>query len=83
MQCVYVGANRSYVAVPSPIQVNDNAWHVFRCVHKSNQIQVWLDGVQVATKNFVTGPIDNAQPFVVGSKKPLRPGQGDLRLLHG
>lgn len=67
-QCVYIGANRAYVAVPSPFRLNDNQWHVFRCVHTAKQIQVWVDGVQVATKNFVTGPIDNAQPFVIGGK---------------
>ena len=54
--------------MPSPKQLNDNTWHVFRCVHTAKQIQVWVDGVQVAAKNFVTGPIDNAQPFVIGGK---------------
>lgn len=67
-QCVYIGANRSYVAVPSPIKLNDNQWHVFKCVHTATQIQTWVDGVEVAFKNFVTGPIDNTQPFVIGGK---------------
>jgi PKD repeat protein len=67
-QCVYIGANGAYVAVPSPTQLNDNQWHVFKCVHTASQIQVWVDGAEVAFKNFVTGPITNTQPFVIGGK---------------
>lgn len=67
-QCVYIGANRSYVAVPSPIHLNDDQWHVFKCVHTATQIQTWVDGVEVAFKNFVTGAITNTAPFVIGGK---------------
>ena len=67
-QCVYHGGNGSYVSVPSPIKLNDNQWHTFSCVHMAKQIQVWVDGVQVATKNYSTGYINNAYPFVVGGK---------------
>src|SRR3954454_18808771 len=67
-QCVYIGANGSYVAVPSPVQLNDNKWHVFRCVHASKQIQVWVDGVEVASKSAVTGSINNSKPLVIGGK---------------
>jgi PKD repeat protein len=67
-QCVYIGANRTYVAVPSPVQLNDDKWHVFRCVHTSKQVQTWVDGVEVASKNVATGPINNAMPFVIGGK---------------
>ncbi len=67
-QCVFIGANRAYVAVASPIRLNDNQWHVFKCVHTATQVQTWVDGVEVAFRNFVTGPIDNAQPFVIGGK---------------
>ncbi len=67
-QCAYHGRNKSYVAVASPIKLNDNQWHTFSCVHMAKQIQVWVDGVQVAQKNFSTGSINNAYPFVVGGK---------------
>jgi Concanavalin A-like lectin/glucanases superfamily len=67
-QCVFVGANRSYVAVPSPKRLNDNVWHTFRCVHTAKQVQVWVDGVELAVRNVVTGYIDNAMPFVIGGK---------------
>lgn len=67
-QCVYHGGNGSYVAVASPIKLNDNKWHTFSCVHMAKQIQVWVDGAQVAQKNVSTGYINNAYPFVVGGK---------------
>jgi hypothetical protein len=67
-QCVYHGGNRSYVAVPSPIKLNDNKWHTFGCVHKSSEIQVWVDGVEVNHEKFSTGYINNGYPFVVGGK---------------
>jgi PKD repeat protein len=67
-QCVFIGANRTYVAVPSPIRLNDDQWHDFKCVHTATQVQTWVDGAEVAFKNVVTGPIDNAKPFVIGGK---------------
>jgi hypothetical protein len=67
-QCVFIGANRKYVVVKSPKKLNDNRWHVFKCVHTASQIQISVDGTEVAHRNVKTGPIDNAKPFVIGGK---------------
>jgi PKD repeat protein len=67
-QCVFVGSNGSYVSVASPRQLNDGVWHVFKCVRTATQVQVWVDGVQVAAKSRATGSINNTWPFVIGGK---------------
>jgi len=67
-QCVFKGANGTYVHVPSPFPLDDGLWHVFTCVHTSSQVQTWVDGTQVASRNVATGPIDNTLPFVIGGK---------------
>ncbi len=68
VRCVFVGANGSYVSVPSPIAVNDGEFHIVKCVHNANSVETWVDGAMVAVKNQKTGPINNAKPFVVGGK---------------
>jgi hypothetical protein len=68
-QCVFDGAGTGpYVAVPSPVKLNDGVWHTFRCVHTATSVETWVDGVRVAVKNRSTGPINNTWPFVVGGK---------------
>ena len=81
-QCVFIGANRSYVAVASPIRLNDNQWHDFKCVHTATQIQVWVDGVAGRLRELRHRTHRQRLALRDRWQEPLRPGQGDLRLLH-
>ena len=68
-QCVFDGAGSGpYVAVASPVRLNDGVWHKFGCVHTATAVETWVDGTRVAMKKVATGWIDNSWPFVVGGK---------------
>lgn len=66
-RCVWIGSN-GYFDLRSTIQTNDNKWHVAQCVHNQSSIEMWIDGVKIASRNVRTGAINNTKPFVVGGK---------------
>ena len=65
--CLYTGSiQRGAVRAPSPL--NDNAWHVLRCVKTPTAVELWVDGVRVGRKNGAVGTIDNRSPMTIGGK---------------
>ncbi|KRF04712.1 hypothetical protein ASG88_21120 [Nocardioides sp. Soil777] len=65
--CLYKGS-LTRGAVRSPIALNDNAWHVLRCVKTPTAVELWVDGVRVGRKLGAVGTIDNKIPMTIGGK---------------
>ena len=70
VQCLFKGANGTRVGTGSGsiAPLDDGQWHTVSCIHTATQVQEYVDGVKVASKNGSTGPIDNTSPFTVGGK---------------
>ncbi len=65
--CLYNGSiRRGAVRAVNPL--NDNAWHVLRCVKTPTAVELWVDGVRVGRKNGAVGNIDNNWPMTIGGK---------------
>ena len=68
LRCVFKGANGSTVVATGSRRLDDGAWHTVACVHTATSVSQYVDGVLVAQTAGRTGPIDNAEPFVLGGK---------------
>lgn len=68
VQCLFKGADGTRVGTGSPEPLDDGQWHTVSCVRTETQVKEFVDGVRVAVKNGVTGPINNKQPFTIGGK---------------
>ena len=68
VQCLFKGAKGVRVGTGSGRALDDGSWHTVRCVRTATQVQEFVDGTKVATKNGSTGPISNSSPFTVGGK---------------
>ncbi len=65
--CLFKSPTRSG-AIRSDIFLNDNQWHVLKCVRTATAVEIWIDGVFHKRKNGWTGVIDNKKPLVIGGK---------------
>jgi hypothetical protein len=68
LRCVFRGANGTSVVATGDRRLDDGAWHTVACVHTASSVSQWVDGVLVAQTSGRTGPIDNAEPLVIGGK---------------
>jgi hypothetical protein len=50
------------------LPINDNQWHVVRCVATPTDVKLYVDGVLRGRNTGTTGAIANAQPVQVGGK---------------
>ncbi len=65
--CLFKGSlGRGGVRTPTPI--NDNRWHVLRCVKTATAVEMYVDGLRVGRKSGAVGYIDNTWPWVIGGK---------------
>ncbi len=64
--CTFVGEFES-VGVSVDLRIDDGDWHTVTCRHTSTATTIDVDGVW-ASKDKVTGPIDNDQPISIGGK---------------
>ena len=65
--CLYNGSiRRGAVRAVNPL--NDNAWHVLRCIKTPTAVELWVDGVRAGRKNGAVGNIDNNWPMTIGGK---------------
>lgn len=66
-ECLFKGSlGQGGVRTPTPI--NDNRWHVLRCVKTATYVDMYVDGVRVGRKNGAVGYIDNNWEWVIGGK---------------
>lgn len=66
-QCLFKGSQgKGGTQAPSPL--NDNRWHVLRCVKTATYVEMYVDGLRVARKYGAVGWIDNDWPWVIGGK---------------
>jgi hypothetical protein len=47
--------------------LNDGKWHFVQCVKTATQVQVWIDGTEVASTNVAIGDVSPTQPVFIGS----------------
>lgn len=65
--CLFKGpSGQAGVRVANPI--NDNEWHVLRCVRTPSNVTLYVDGVYAGRKNGPTGIINNTRPMTIGGK---------------
>jgi hypothetical protein len=65
--CLFKGSiGRSATRVKTPI--NDNEWHVLKCVRTMDGVYAYVDGVLNNRKRGYTGTIDNAVQMTIGGK---------------
>ena len=55
-------------AVRTPTPIDDNRWHVLRCVKTATAVEMWVDGLRVGRKNGAVGYIDNNWEWTIGGK---------------
>ncbi len=72
--CLFKGSIRRG-AVRSRVPLNDNNWHVLRCVKTPTQVELWVDGVRDGRKRATTGYIDNNWPMTIGGKHSCNQGK--------
>jgi hypothetical protein len=48
--------------------INDNVWHVVRCVRTPSSVTMFVDGVRTGRSNHATGTLDNKKPWTIGGK---------------
>lgn len=65
--CLYKGSI-ARGATRAKVALNDNAWHVLRCVKTPTAVELWVDGVRVGRKAGAVGTIDNRIPMTIGGK---------------
>ena len=65
--CLFKGS-RGQGGVRTPTPINDNRWHVVRCVKTATAVEMYVDGVRVGRKAGTVGWIDNSWPWVIGGK---------------
>ena len=65
--CLFKGS-AGRVATRSPVELNDNAWHVLTCVRTPKSVTLSVDGVQRNRKLGYTGAINNKKPMTIGGK---------------
>jgi Concanavalin A-like lectin/glucanases superfamily len=64
--CTFSGEFDS-VGVSVDLRIDDGEWHTVTCSHTSTTTTIDVDGVW-ASKDKITGPIDNDQPISIGGK---------------
>jgi hypothetical protein len=52
--------------------LNNGQWHFVQCVKTATQVQVWIDGTEVASKNVTIGTVSPSQDVFIGAHG--RPG---------
>ena len=66
IQCTFHGSSGSNFAEAGP-DVADGSWHSVECVKTATQVQLWVDGTQVATTNAAVGSVSPSQDVTIGS----------------
>lgn len=65
--CLFKSAT-GQAGVQAIAAVNNNQWHVLRCVRTPTRVTMYMDGVYVNQKNGNSGNINNSLPMTIGGK---------------
>jgi hypothetical protein len=72
------GAGKSGgVTSPPTLNMSDGQWHVIRCERLKAEVNMWVDGVEVAKTGSAVGSISNSWPLVFGGKIDCNPAPTD------
>ena len=65
--CLFKSSTGS-AGVQAAVAINNNQWHVLRCVRTPTRVTMYMDGQFVNQKNANTGSIENTVPMTIGGK---------------
>jgi hypothetical protein len=65
--CFGQGASGHVLLTGGP-NIANNAWHTILCVQTATNIKLFVDGVQVGSKNGTIGTISNTETLTIGAK---------------
>lgn len=68
LSCMFRTSDGMATATSGSIAVNDNHWHLMRCVRTSSSVTVFIDGVKTNRIDHHTGNLDNTMPWTIGGK---------------
>ena len=71
IECTYHHASTGGFAQGGS-NLNNGQWHFVQCVKTATQVQVWIDGAEVASKNVTIGTVSPSQDVFIGAHG--RPG---------
>ena len=74
--CGVRGSANKTVAVAGGPDLYDGKWHKLECrvIHKpTDHLELWVDGVKVASVNGAVGSIVTGTPILLGSIRPWKP----------
>ena len=66
IECTYHHASTGGFAQGGS-NLNDGQWHFVQCVKTATQVQVWIDGAEVASKNVAIGDVSPSQDVFIGA----------------
>lgn len=66
-QCLFKGP-QGQGGTTAKTALNDNAWHVLRCVKTPTAVEQYVDGVRVGRKSGVVGSVNNSFAMTIGGK---------------
>jgi concanavalin A-like lectin/glucanase superfamily protein len=66
IECTYHHASTGGFAQGGS-SLNDGQWHFVQCVKTATQVQVWIDGAEVASKNVTIGTVSPSQDVFIGA----------------
>jgi hypothetical protein len=68
LSCMFKTPDGTATATSGSKLVNDNVWHVVRCVRTSRSVTMFVDGVQTGMSSNYTGKLNNTWPWSIGGK---------------
>jgi hypothetical protein len=68
LSCMFKTPQGTATAGSGAKLLNDNVWHIVRCVRTPTSVTMFVDGVRTARRNHTTRTLNNSKPWTIGGK---------------